>query len=309
VTSGAPRPIAVVGATGTGKSAFALDLAETLIRQGQPAEIVNADAMQLYRGMDIGTAKVPLAERRGIAHHLLDILDPAEEAAVAEYQPAARACIVELQERGVTPILVGGSGLYVSSVIQDFVFPPRDPEVRARLEAELEELGSRTLHSRLAERDPAAAAQIDPANGRRVVRALEVVELEGSFTPGLPEDRGPWQPVTIFGMHVERELLVSRLDDRVVRMWRDGLVEEAARLREHGGLGLTASRAIGYAQAFGQLDGELTEEEAIASTQALTRRYARRQVSWFRRYRDAHWLDATDPGLVGLALTVLNRED
>lgn len=303
------RLIAVVGATGTGKSAFAIELATSLIASGQPAEIINADAMQLYRGMDIGTAKLPLDDRRGVAHHLLDILDPSEEAAVAEYQPLARELIVALQGRGVTPILVGGSGLYVSAVIHDFAFPARDPETRAQLEAELEALGSHALHARLATLDPDAAARVDPANGRRVVRALEVVALEGSFTPGLPEDRPPWQPVTVFGLHVERDELVPRLDARVEDMWRDGIVEEAAALRARGGLGVTASRAIGYAQAFGELDGELSRDEAIAATQALTRRYARRQVSWFRRYRGAHWLDASAPGLVELALEARGRDD
>ncbi len=301
-SSRASRLIVVVGATGTGKSELALGLVEPLRTEGCAAEIVNADAMQLYRGMDIGTAKLPEAERRGIPHHLLDVLDPGEESTVSDYQRIARAEIEYLQARDVTPILVGGSGLYVSSVIHDFEFPARDPEIRGRLEAELIAIGPGALHGRLAAADPPAAAEIDPANGRRIVRALEVVELQGRFTPGLPEDREPWQPATILALGVARERLVPRLDARVEAMWRDGLVEEARALRDGPGLGVTASRAIGYAQALGQLSGELTEPGAIASTQALTRRYARRQVSWFRRYRDAVWLDAEAPDLVDAAL-------
>lgn len=282
------RLVVIVGATGTGKSALALAVAEALSAHG--AEIVNADAMQLYRGMDIGTAKVPEGARRGIPHHLIDVLEPDDEASVAAYQRDARATIEGIQARGGVPILVGGSGLYVSSVIQDFEFPPRDPHARAVLEAELARDGAAALHARLAGRDPAAAERIDPANGRRIVRALEVVGIDGSFTPGLPEDRPHWQPATIVDLVLDRERLVPRLDARVEQMWRDGLVGEAERLR--AGLGLTASRAIGYAQALAQLSGELSEAAAIAETQRLTRRYARRQVSWFRRYRDALLVDA-----------------
>jgi len=299
--------IVVVGATGTGKSALALALAERLAAEGRRAEIVNADAMQLYRGMDVGTAKLGPAEQRGVPHHLLDILEPSEESAVADYQRLARGTIETLQGRDVVPILVGGSGLYVSSVIQDFVFPGRDPAIRARLEAELADIGAHALHARLAAADPRAASQVDPANGRRVVRALEVVELEGTFTPGLPEDREPWQLATILALGVERERLVPRLDARVERMWRDGIVEEARALRDGPGLGITASRAIGYAQALARLDGDITEASAIGATQQLTRRYARRQVSWFRRYRDATWLDAESPDLLASAFAAIRE--
>ena len=300
---GARRPplVAVVGATGTGKSAFALDLAEALADRGIAAEVVNADAMQLYRGMDIGTAKLPEADRRGVPHRLLDVLEPTEEASVAEYQRLARAEVERIQAGGAVPLLTGGSGLYVSSVIQDFVFPARDPEVRAALEAELERTGPRAMHARLAALDPAAAAGVDAANGRRVVRALEVVELAGSFTPGLPEDRPPWQPAVVLALRADREVLVPRLDARVRAMWADGLVDEVAALRP-AGFGTTAARAIGYAQALAQLDGRLTPEAAIAKTAALTRRYARRQVSWFRRDRDARWIEHDDPGRVRFAL-------
>lgn len=289
-----PRLWAVVGATGTGKSDFALDLAGRLREQGNPAEIVNADAMQLYRGMDIGTAKLPVEERRGIPHHLLDVRDITEEAAVAWYQPLARAAIAEIHARGGDAILVGGSGLYVSSVVFDFRFPPRDPAIRARLQGELDELGAGALLERLRAADPETATRIDPHNGRRIVRALEVIE-QGSTThqatlPAAPE---LWHPSSrLIGLHVERSPLVERLDARVERMWAAGLVDEVAHLRGIGlERGATASRAIGYAQALGQLDGRLTRAEAIAETQALTRRYARRQVSWFKRYPGLEWVD------------------
>lgn len=290
-----PRLWTVVGATGTGKSDIALDLAEALRSQGNPAEVVNADAMQLYRGMDIGTAKLPIAERRGIPHHLFDVREVDQEAAVAWYQPQARTAIASIHERGGDAILVGGSGLYVSSVVYEFHFPPRDPAIRDRLERELESDGPDALLERLRAQDPVAAARVDPRNGRRVVRALEVLE-QGGATHGaaLPEHPKLWHPRTrIIGLLVDRAALVERLDARVERMWATGLIDEVAGLRRRGlERGVTASRAIGYAQALGQLDGRLSEEEAIAETQALTRRYARRQVSWFKRYREAEWHDA-----------------
>ncbi|MFS0912453.1 tRNA (adenosine(37)-N6)-dimethylallyltransferase MiaA [Microbacterium sp. 179-I 3D2 NHS] len=288
-----PRLWAVVGATGTGKSDFALDLADSLRASGGSAEIVNADAMQLYRGMDIGTAKLSVAERRGIPHHLLDVCDVRQEAAVAWYQPRARAAIEEIQGRGADAILVGGSGLYVSSVVYDFRFPPRDPAVRERLESELETGGLAPLLDRLRRVDPATASKIDPRNVRRVIRALEVLE-QGSATHGaaLPDRPALWHPRTrVIGLRVERDDLVERLDARVERMWEQGIVDEVAALRRDGlEEGGTAGRAIGYAQALGQLDGRLTRAEAIAETQALTRRYARRQVSWFARYAEIEWL-------------------
>ncbi|MEJ1089918.1 tRNA (adenosine(37)-N6)-dimethylallyltransferase MiaA [Microbacterium sp. Mu-80] len=297
------RVWAVVGATGTGKSELSLDLADALRARGNPAEIVNADAMQLYRGMDIGTAKLPVGERRGIPHHLLDVRDVTDEAAVAWYQPLARAAIEAIHARGGDAILVGGSGLYVSSVIFDFRFPPRDPTVRARLEAELDERGAGALLARLTEQDPATAARIDPRNGRRIIRALEVLE-QGGATHGaaLPERPEPWHPaLRIVGLGAPRDVLVERLDRRVERMWRDGMLDEVATLRERGiEDGATAPRAIGYAQALAQLRGEKTESDAIAETQALTRRYARRQVSWFKRYPDIEWLESgsADAGML-----------
>ena len=289
--------IAVVGATGTGKSEFALRLAERLAARGHAAEIVNADAMQLYRGMDIGTAKLTLAERRGIPHHLFDVLDPSDEAAVADYQPLARAAIRDIQARGATAILVGGSGLYVSSVIFDFRFPPRDPSIREALERELEAHGPGVLFERLRAADPVTAARVDPQNPRRNVRALEVL-AQGEQTHGaqLPDAPVLWHPHThIVGLHRDRAELVAALDARVERMWQQGLVAEVANLTARGvELGTTARRAIGYAQALAQLDGAVDEATAIAETQALTRRYARRQVSWFRRYPDTQWVDAAD---------------
>ncbi|OCG73836.1 tRNA (adenosine(37)-N6)-dimethylallyltransferase MiaA [Microbacterium sediminis] len=285
---------AVIGATGTGKSDLSLDLAEALGDDGTPAEIVNADAMQLYRGMDIGTAKVPPGERRGIPHHLFDVLDVTEDAAVARYQDDARGAIDAILGRGHHAILVGGSGLYVSSVLFDFRFPPRDETTRAQLEAELERSGPGTLYARLRELDPATAERVDPRNGRRIVRALEIL-AQGERTHGaaLPDEPLPWREATVIGLALDRPALIERLDRRVERMWADGMLQETARLRERGlERGTTARRAIGYAQALAQLRGELTHDEAIAETQALTRRYARRQVSWFKRYAGVRWLEA-----------------
>lgn len=290
-----PPIVAVVGATGTGKSSLALDLAEALGKTGVHAEIVNADAMQLYKGMDIGTAKVPLSDRRGISHHLFDIWDVTTEASVAEYQSAARAVIRDIQFRGRVPILVGGSGLYVSSVLYEFEFPGTDPAVRAELERRAEAEGTDALMAELALKDPLAAAAIDPQNVRRVVRALEVIQVTGKpFGAGLDAERRPWQSQThILGLHREREDLVGALDARVLGMWEDGLVEEVESLIPQGlRRGLTASRAIGYQQVLEFLDGHCSRSEAIESTQALTRRYARRQVSWFRRDQNITWFSS-----------------
>ena len=291
--SAAPRLWAVVGATGTGKTALSLDLAEHLRATGRGAEIVNADAMQLYLGMEIGTAKLPVDERRGIPHHLFDELDVTEEAAVAAYQLRARTVIADIFGRGADAILVGGSGLYVSSVVFDFRFPPHDDDLRAQLEADLERDGPGAILARLRDIDPTTAARVDPRNGRRIVRALEVA-LAGGENHGaaLPAEPTLWRPDTrIVGVHVDRADLVARLGARVEGMWRAGIVAEAAELRARGlDDGVTARRAIGYAQALAQLDGTLDQTEAIAQTQALTRRYARRQVSWFKRYPGIQWV-------------------
>ncbi|TBN56469.1 tRNA (adenosine(37)-N6)-dimethylallyltransferase MiaA [Glaciihabitans arcticus] len=297
--------VTIVGATGTGKSGLSLDLAEALAKSGKSAEIINADAMQLYRGMDIGTAKLSEGERRGIPHHMLDVLDPSEEASVAAFQVDALAAIAGVEERGAIPILVGGSGLYVSSVIYDFQFPGTDAAIRARLEDELIATGPGMLYQQLLQKDPAAAEAIGPSNGRRLVRALEVIEMTGEpFGSGLPDENAYWRDTVVFGLAAPREELVPRLNERVVQMWRDGLLGEAERLQQQI-IGVTAARAIGYAQAFAQLRGELPQEDAIEQTAALTRRYARRQVGWFRRYPGTTWLDAGDPRNVESAVAAI----
>lgn len=285
--------VVVVGATGTGKSLLSLDLAEDLATRGHSAEIVNGDAMQFYRGMEIGTAKLPLAQRRGIRHHLFELLAVSDEASVADYQRIARATIDDIRGRGAVPILVGGSGLYISSVIYDFQFPGTDPIIRARLETELTEYGPGLLYQRLSALDAAAATAIGPHNGRRIVRALEVIEFTGGpFGGGLPDESNLWRPTAIVGLQTERATLIARLDARVEQMWKAGLVGEVTSLLGQGlERGVTASRAIGYSQVIEHLQGSLTEAAAIELTQALTRKYARRQVGWFRRYPGVLWLD------------------
>ena len=293
-----PPLVALVGATGTGKSDLALSVARKLGESGVAAEIVNADAMQLYRGMDIGTAKVPEGQRWGIPHHVFDIWEVTREASVADYQSVARAAIRDVQSRGAVPLLVGGSGLYVSAVLYEFEFPGTDPAVRARLEERLEQEGIEALLAELAAKDPLAAAAIDPKNTRRVIRALEVIEVTGSpFGAGLDAEHRPWQESTlVFGLQRDREDLVEALDCRVLGMWRDGFVDEVRGLIPAGiEQGPTASRAIGYQQILEHLAGQVSEKDAIESTQALTRRYARRQVSWFRRDQHTLWLASGDP--------------
>lgn len=295
----APNLIAVVGPTGTGKSDLGIRLAQHIISNGGRAEIVNADSMQFYRGMDIGTAKLSISERSGVAHHMLDILEIRDESTAAEYQAQVRPLILKLQSEGITPILVGGSMLYIAAALNTFEFPERDAELRAKLEDELEEHGSFALHRRLANIDPVAASRIDPENGRRVVRALEIVTITGEpFAAALPEKTESWQPVIEIGLNSERAHLVERLAHRVEKMWSQGIVEEAEALIPLGiREGKTSSRAIGYAQALAQIDGAMSEEEAIASTIQLTQRYARRQMSWFRRDERINWHDYRDPNL------------
>lgn len=320
--------VAVVGATGTGKSAAALDLAEALAARGAAAEIVGADAMQLYRGLDVGTAKMPLAERRGIPHHLIDVLDIVDEASVAAYQRDARAAIEQIAARGAVPILVGGSGLYVSAALFPLRFPGTDRALRTALEAELERDGRDALVARLAALDPALAAEVDVRNPRRLVRALEVALLarrERTLAPGpsapspptrvaddvpgrLPVHPDPVRPTSILELRVERPRLVARLDARVERMWEEGLLAETrAALAAGLDRSPTAARAIGYAQAASELAGRMTRAEAIAAAQHATRRYARRQVSWFGRY-DARRVDAEDPAALGAAIATLAGE-
>ncbi|NLA66328.1 MAG: tRNA (adenosine(37)-N6)-dimethylallyltransferase MiaA [Leucobacter sp.] len=299
----------IVGATGTGKTSLSLDLADKLRGLGRNAEIVNADAMQLYQGMEIGTAKLPESERRGIAHHLFDELAVTDEATVAWYQPRVRHTIDEIQQRGNDAILVGGSGLYVSSAIYDFRFAPRDEQLRAELEREAAADGTAALVERLRALDAAAAAKVDVRNPRRVVRALEVAMLGAEVQASLPETpEFVSQATSIIGVHLDRAALVARLDARVEHMWADGLLDEVRELLAAGlERGKTASRAIGYAQALRQLRGELTEREAIEETQALTRRYARRQVSWFKRYPEVQWLQAPDPDQIEIAREVASQ--
>nr|WP_230416765.1 tRNA (adenosine(37)-N6)-dimethylallyltransferase MiaA [Micromonospora tarapacensis] len=271
-------------------------------------EVVNADSMQLYRGMDIGTAKLTAAEREGVPHHLLDIWEVTEPASVAGYQRLARAAVDDILARGRVPLLVGGSGLYVRAVLEQFEFPGTDPAVRERLEGELAAFGPAPLHARLRAADPAAAAGILPGNGRRIVRALEVIELTGApFTAALPEPT-PYYPSVQIGVELDTALLDERIAVRVDRMWADGLVAE---VRELVGRGLpegrTASRALGYQQVLRLLAGELTEAEAHDETIRATRRFVRRQRSWFRRDPRVHWLDSADPGLVEAAVRILGE--
>ncbi len=303
-----PKLVAVVGPTGTGKSDLALDIAESIAAAGGKAEIINSDSMQFYRGMDIGTAKLPVAERRGIEHHMLDVLSPQDESTAAEYQRMARPIIEDLQSRGLVPILVGGSMLYVAAVLNTFEFPARDETLRAELEAELEQHGSHELHGRLAQIDPDAATRVDPANPRRVVRALEIVMLTGEpFAAALPEVPENWQPVLEIGLNSERAHLVQRLERRVELMWQKGLLDEVEGLIPQGlREGKTSSRAIGYAQALSQLDGLSTQAEAIAETVRLTQRYARRQMSWFRRDQRIQWFDYQDADYVPKALDLVH---
>jgi tRNA dimethylallyltransferase len=300
--------VAVVGPTATGKSDLGIALALAL-----DGEVVNADAMQLYRGMDIGTAKLSADERRGVPHHLLDVLDVTAEASVAAYQRDVRACIADVRARGRTPVLVGGSGLYVRAALDELEIPPTDPAVRAALEQEAERCGATAMHERLTGLDPVAAERILPGNVRRVVRALEVIELTGRpFSASLPDPRYA-APAVQLGLRLPREHLDARIDARVERMWDAGLLDEVRHLAERGlREGRTASRAVGYAQALAHLDGELDAATARADTARLTRRLARRQQSWFGRDPRVRWLDVPFSGagadLLDAALDLLRAE-
>jgi tRNA dimethylallyltransferase len=291
--------VAVVGPTATGKSALGLALARVL-----DGEVVNADSMQLYRGMDVGTAKLTPHERRGVPHHVLDIWEVTQPASVAQYQRLARAAIDDILARGRTPLLVGGSGLYVRAVLERFEFPGTDADLRARLEAELARLGPRALHARLAARDPDAAERILPSNGRRIIRALEVVELTGArFEAALPTRPAPYYDAVQLGVDLDTAMLDERIAERVAQMWRRGLVAEVHTLVARGLRdGRTARRALGYQQVLRYLDGECGEDEAAAETVRATRRFVRRQRSWFRRDPRIHWLDGAAPDLVDAAL-------
>ena len=294
--------VAIVGPTAAGKTSLSLDLADRL-----GGEIVNTDAMQLYRGMDVGTAKLPVADRRGIPHHLLDLLSVREAATVAEFQGWARKVMGDLRDEGKAPVLVGGSALYTRAVLDRFEFPGTDPDLRAKWEAELAVRGSADLHAVLAERDPAAAERILPDNGRRIVRALEVIELTGRpFSATLPRLEYV-DPATVqVGVRIDRELLEQRIEQRVAEMFDAGLVDEVRRLLDEGlAEGRTASRAIGYQQVIAHLAGDLTLEEARDRTVIATRQFARRQLAWWKDDPRITWVDHDAPDRVDRALAAV----
>ena len=296
--------VAVVGPTASGKSDLAVAIAAA--RNG---EVINLDASQIYRGMDIGTAKMSVAERRGIPHHLLDILDVRDSASVAEFQALARTAIDEIRSHDRLPVCAGGSGLYVRAVLEELEFPGTDPEVRARLEADLVASTADAMHARLASIDPAAAAAILPGNTRRVVRALEVIELTGKpFTATLPAHSQREQDVRI-GIRVPKEILTDRIRQRVQRMWDAGLVDEVRSLEAEGlREGFTASKALGYQQVLAFLSGECSEAEAFEATVMGTNRFARRQMQWFRRDPQITWFDYDDPRLVEHVLEIVDTK-
>ncbi len=280
--------IVICGPTATGKSDLALEVAEAF-----DGEIINADSMQLYRGMDIGTAKLTVQERRGIPHHLLDILDVSQDASVANYQEQARAAIDDISIRGKTPILVGGTGLYIKAVLDEMNFPETDPAIRERLEQEAEEIGAAGMYLKLQTIDPEAASAIEPANTRRIIRALEVVEVTGKpYSANLPSDTSSRYPDAIhIGLAMERATLAPRIESRVHKMFQSGLVNEVEHLITKGLLsGVTAQRAIGYAQVLSLLAGEIKEEQAIEETIVATRQYVRRQETWFKRDQRIQWI-------------------
>jgi tRNA dimethylallyltransferase len=289
------RVIVICGATATGKSDIAIEVAQEI-----GAEIINADSMQLYRGMDIGTAKLPEAERGGIPHHLLDVLEVNQDSTVAWYQEQARATITDIHARGKDAVIVGGTGLYIKAILDDLNFPDTDPEVRAKLEAEAEEFGSASLFTRLEELDPAAALAIDRANTRRIIRALEVIEITGQpFTANLPrEDSSRYPDALQFGLVMDREHLRERIDLRVDRMWDQGFVAEVDLLITQGIRdGATAQRALGYAQLIAMRDGTMSEAEAKEDTKRASRQYARRQETWFSRDARIQWVAQHQPRL------------
>ncbi len=287
--------IIICGPTATGKSDLALEVAELI-----DGEIINADSMQLYKGMDIGTAKLSVDERNGIPHHLLDTLTVEEDASVAQYQALARAAVDEIRTRNKAAIIVGGTGLYIKSIIDEMNFPETDPELRKKLESEAELLGAAELYSRLRLLDPEAAAAIEPANTRRIIRALEVIEVTGQpYSANLPSDTSLRYPDALhIGLAMERSSLAPRIEARVHRMWQSGLVAEVDTLIEAGLLrGSTAQRAIGYAQVIAMRNGEISESKAIEETIVATRQYVRRQETWFKRDPRIQWIGEDQPRL------------
>ena len=287
--------IIICGPTATGKSDLALEVAGLI-----DGEIINADSMQLYKGMDIGTAKLSVDERNGIPHHLLDILTVEEDASVAQYQTLARAAIDDIRARNKAAIIVGGTGLYIKSIIDEMNFPETDPELRKKLESEAELLGTAELYSRLRLLDPEAATAIEPANTRRIIRALEVIEVTGQpYSANLPSDTSLRYPEALhIGLAMERSSLAPRIEARVHRMWQSGLVAEVDTLIEAGLLrGSTAQRAIGYAQVIAMRNGEISESKAIEETIVATRQYVRRQETWFKRDPRIQWIGEDQPRL------------
>ena len=282
------RTIIICGATATGKSDLAVALAHEI-----GAEIVNADSMQVYQGMDIGTAKLSHAERGGVTHHLLDVLTVKQDSTVAWYQELARKTIDEIHSRGRDAIIVGGTGLYIKAIVDDLNFPDTDPVIRSRLELEAIEQGPAALFQRLEKLDPAAALAIDRANTRRIVRALEVIEITGQpFTANLPREESSRYPAAFhFGLSQDRESLDIRVSNRVDSMWESGLIAEVETLVCQGlREGVTAQKALGYAQVLQMLDGLLTSDQALEETKRVTRQYIRRQDTWFSRDSRLHWL-------------------
>jgi tRNA dimethylallyltransferase len=295
--------VVLVGPTAAGKSSLAAALVRRYDVEERRAEIVNTDSMLVYRGMDIGTAKPSEAERAEIPHHMIDLLDVTENATVAEFQQLARQAIADCIARNSIPVVVGGSALYVRAIIDDFDFPGTDPAVRARLEHELSTQGAERLHRRLSEADPVAATRILPGNARRVIRALEVIELTGrSFSAVLPEHRYRLSDVVQIGIAIDRPTVDARIAARVEAMWAAGFVDEVRRLEEAGlRAGLTASRALGYRQVLRYLDGEISEAQARDLTVIGTRKFARRQESWFRKDARISWLPYDHTELVSAA--------
>lgn len=287
--------VVISGATATGKSALSVELAQAI-----DAEIINADSMQVYRGMDIGTAKICAEERNGISHHMLDVLNVSQDSTVAWYQSEARRAIDEVHSRGKNVVMVGGTGLYIKAVIDELNFPDTDPMVRHTLNAEAEELGIDAMFARLEKLDPAAALAIDRANLRRIIRALEVIEITGKpFTANLPREESIRYPdARQFGLVMNREDLSDRIDVRVNSMFDQGLVAEVQKLVADGLLqGRTAQRALGYAQVISYLNGEISLDAAIEETKRATRQYARRQETWFSRDARITWLSTRQPRL------------
>lgn len=287
--------VVICGATAVGKSDLAVALAKEI-----NAEIINADSMQLYKGMDIGTAKLSVEERQGVPHHLLDVLAVTEEANVAWYQESARAFITEIEDRGKNVVIVGGTGLYIKSILDDLNFPDTDPQVRNELNVLAEKLGAKAMHERLSKLDPAAGLAIDAKNVRRVVRALEVIEITGKpFTANLPRKESSRYPLARqFGLKMDRGHLIERIDERVESMWRKGLVAETDNLIKVGlRQGRTAQLALGYAQVLKFRDGIMDEKRAQEETKQATRQYAKRQETWFARDRRIEWISPVDSRL------------